>query len=48
MNVGRSGRAYSADIAIGKLPKNYDIKGKQWGVLIVDGTRAMETTLAFD
>jgi DsbC/DsbD-like thiol-disulfide interchange protein len=48
MNVGRSGRAYSADIAIGKLPKNYDIKGKQWGVLIVDGVRAMETTLAFD
>ncbi len=48
MNVGRSGKAYSADIAIGKLPKNYDIKGKQWGVLIVDGARAMETTLAFD
>lgn len=48
INVGRSGKAYSADIAIGKLPKNYDIKGKQWGVLIVDGARAMETTLAFD
>ncbi|MFD1723946.1 protein-disulfide reductase DsbD domain-containing protein [Rhizobium viscosum] len=48
MNVGRNGRAYSADIAIGKLPKNYDIKGKQWGVLIVDGARAMETTLVFD
>ncbi|WP_183745139.1 protein-disulfide reductase DsbD domain-containing protein [Rhizobium sp. BK196] len=48
MNVGRSGRAYSADIAIGKLPNNYDIKGKQWGVLVVDGARAMETTLAFD
>jgi DsbC/DsbD-like thiol-disulfide interchange protein len=48
LNVGRSGRAYSTDIAIGKLPNNYDIKGKQWGVLVVDGARAMETTLAFD
>lgn len=48
LNVARSGRAYSVDIAIGKLPKNYDIRGKQWGVLIIDGTRAMESTLAFD
>ncbi|MBW9056439.1 protein-disulfide reductase DsbD domain-containing protein [Rhizobium mesosinicum] len=48
MNVARSGKAYSADIAIGKLPKNYDIRGKQWGVLIIDGARAMESTLAFD
>jgi DsbC/DsbD-like thiol-disulfide interchange protein len=48
MNVGRNGKAYSADIAIGKLPKNYDIRGKQWDVLVIDGTRAMETKLAFD
>jgi DsbC/DsbD-like thiol-disulfide interchange protein len=48
MNVARSGKAYSTDIAIGKLPKNYDISGKQWRVLIIDGTRAMESTLAFD
>lgn len=48
MNIARSGKAYSADIAIGKLPKNYDIRGKQWRVLIIDGARAMESTLAFD
>ncbi|ENN89081.1 hypothetical protein RHSP_01484 [Rhizobium freirei PRF 81] len=46
-NAKREGTAYSTDIAIGKLPKNYDIKGKTWGVLVVDGDRAMETTLAF-
>jgi DsbC/DsbD-like thiol-disulfide interchange protein len=48
MNVARSGKAYSTDIAIGKLPKNYDTSGKQWRVLIIDGARAMESTLAFD
>lgn len=47
-NAKREGTAYSADIAIAKLPKNYDIKGKTWGVLVVDGDRAMETTLAFE
>lgn len=47
-NAKREGTAYSADITIAKLPKNYDIKGKTWGVLIVDGDRAMETTLAFE
>lgn len=47
-NAVRAGRTYSADIAIGKLPKNYDIRGKQWGVLVIDGTRAMESTLAFE
>ncbi|MGG6896554.1 MULTISPECIES: protein-disulfide reductase DsbD domain-containing protein [Rhizobium] len=45
-NAKREGTAYSTDIAIGKLPKNYDIKGKTWGVLVVDGDRAMETSLA--
>jgi len=44
----REGNAYSADITIGKLPKNYDIKGKTWGILVVDGDRAMETTLALE
>jgi len=47
-NTKREGNAYSADIEIGKLPKNYDIKGKTWGVLAVDGDRAIETTLAFE
>ncbi|MBB3659542.1 DsbC/DsbD-like thiol-disulfide interchange protein [Rhizobium sp. BK650] len=48
VNTARGGKAYATDIAIGKLPKDYDIHGKQWGVLIIDGARAMETTLAFD
>lgn len=33
---------------IGKLPKGYTFAGKRWGVLVVAGDRAMETTLAFD
>ena len=44
----RDGHSFNTDIAIGKLPKNYDIHGKSWGVLVVDGKRAMETTLVFD
>ncbi len=47
-NAKREGTAYSADITIGKLPKNYDTKGKTWGILVVDGDRAMETTLALE
>ncbi|MBY3213544.1 cytochrome C biogenesis protein [Rhizobium laguerreae] len=43
----RDGRTFKVDIAIGKLPKDYDIAGKQWSVLVIDGERAMETTLAF-
>lgn len=44
----RDGHTFDTDIAIGKLPKNYDIHGKSWGILVVDGKRAMETTLAFE
>lgn len=36
------------DIPITRLPANYDPKGKRWGLLVVAGGRAMETTLAFD
>lgn len=43
----RDGRTFKVDISIGKLPKDYDISGKQWSVLVIDGERAMETTLAF-
>ncbi|MBY5784018.1 cytochrome C biogenesis protein [Rhizobium leguminosarum] len=43
----RDGRTFKVDISIGKLPKDYDIAGKQWSVLVIDGERAMETTLAF-
>lgn len=47
-NGKREGANYSADIEISKLPKNYEIKGKSWGILVVDGDRAMETSLAFE
>ena len=47
-NGRRDGKTFTTDITIGKLPKNYDIKGKNWGALVIDGTRAMETTLAFE
>ncbi|NKK66493.1 cytochrome C biogenesis protein [Rhizobium leguminosarum bv. viciae] len=43
----RDGRTFKVDVSIGKLPKDYDIAGKQWSVLVIDGERAMETTLAF-
>jgi DsbC/DsbD-like thiol-disulfide interchange protein len=48
LNAKRDGKTFTTDIAIGKLPKNYDIKGKSWGVLVIDGERAIETTLAFE
>jgi len=35
-------------LPIGKLPKKYVLSGKQWGILVVSGKRAMETALAFD
>ncbi|WP_246085023.1 protein-disulfide reductase DsbD domain-containing protein [Rhizobium glycinendophyticum] len=35
-------------VPIGKLPKGYTMAGKRWGILVVAGDRAMETTLAFD
>lgn len=38
----------SVEVPIAKLPRNYDIKGKHWGLLVVSGDREMETTLAFD
>ncbi|MDL2401058.1 protein-disulfide reductase DsbD domain-containing protein [Rhizobium mayense] len=47
-NAKRDGKTFATEIAIGKLPKNYDVKGKSWGILVVDGERAMETTLAFE
>jgi len=47
-NAKREGAAFSADIEIGKLPKDYDPKGKSWGILVIDGDRAMETTLALE
>jgi DsbC/DsbD-like thiol-disulfide interchange protein len=43
----RDGAALTTKIAIGKLPKNYDISGKSWSALVIDGTRAIESPLAF-
>lgn len=48
VNGRQDGEAYSLDMPVGKLPKNYDIKGKRWGILVIAGNRAMETSLAFD
>jgi DsbC/DsbD-like thiol-disulfide interchange protein len=47
-NGKRDGKTFAADIAIGKLPKSYNIKGKSWGILVIDGEHAIETTLAFE
>ncbi|WJR67850.1 protein-disulfide reductase DsbD family protein [Neorhizobium sp. CSC1952] len=47
-NGHQDGDSYSLDMPVGKLPKNYDIKGKRWGILVIAGNRAMETSLAFE
>ncbi len=39
---------YSLEIPIEKLPKDYEISGKRWGILVLADDRAMETSLAFD
>ncbi|WP_197491899.1 protein-disulfide reductase DsbD domain-containing protein [Rhizobium bangladeshense] len=44
----REGATFRTDVMIGKLPKDYDISGERWRVLVIDGGRAMETALAFD
>lgn len=43
-----SGRELTVAVPIKGLPRNYDIHGKSWGILVKAGGRAMETTLAFD
>lgn len=40
--------SYSLEIPVGKLPKGYDMSGKRWGILVLAGKRAMETSLAFE
>ncbi len=44
----RNGRDVDVTIAIGKLPKTYVVHGKSWGILAVDGNRAMETTVVME
>jgi len=44
----QDGDGYSIDMPVGKLPKGYDMKGKRWGILVLAGSRSMETSLAFE
>lgn len=44
----RDGTSFAATISIGKLPKNYDVRGKTWSALVIDGARAIEAPLAFE
>ena len=44
----QDGEDYALEVPIEKLPKNYDMRGKRWGILVIAGDRAMETSLAFN
>lgn len=44
----REDDSYSLELPVGKLPKDYHMKGKRWGILVLAGKRAMETSLAFE
>ncbi len=44
----RDGHNFTTTLSIGKLPKAYDIHGKTWSALVIDGSRAIETPLAFE
>jgi DsbC/DsbD-like thiol-disulfide interchange protein len=39
---------YVLDMPIGKLPEGYEMRGKRWGILVLAGDRAMETSLPFE
>jgi len=47
-NGHEEGDEYALDIPIEKLPKGYELQGKRWGILVIAGDRAMETSLAFN
>ncbi|MBB3539959.1 MULTISPECIES: protein-disulfide reductase DsbD domain-containing protein [unclassified Rhizobium] len=44
----RDGQSFTTTLSVGKLPKAYDIHGKTWSALVIDGSRAIETPLAFE
>lgn len=48
MATHRDGKSFATTLSVGKLPKGYDVHGKTWSALIIDGTRAMEAPLAFE
>lgn len=47
-NGHKEGDEYTLDIPIETLPKGYELRGKRWGILVIAGDRAMETSLAFN
>ncbi|WP_028747867.1 protein-disulfide reductase DsbD domain-containing protein [Rhizobium mesoamericanum] len=48
MATHRDGNKFATTLSVGKLPKAYDIHGKTWSALVIDGSRAIETPLAFE
>ncbi|MBZ9789465.1 cytochrome C biogenesis protein [Rhizobium sp. 3T7] len=48
MATHRDGNRFTTKLAIGKLPKGYNVHGKTWSALVIDGSRAIETPLAFE
>lgn len=47
--LARSGTSQAdATFVLGELPRNYDLSGKTWRLLVKSGNRSMETTLVFD
>jgi len=44
----RDGKSFATTLSIGKLPKGYNVHGKDWSALVIDGARAIETPLAFE
>jgi DsbC/DsbD-like thiol-disulfide interchange protein len=48
MATHRDGKNFATTLSVGKLPKGYDVHGKTWSALVIDGSRAIETPLAFE
>lgn len=44
----QKGDILKVEMPVPKLPARYDPKGKRWDILVVAGSRAMESSLAFD
>jgi DsbC/DsbD-like thiol-disulfide interchange protein len=44
----RHGTTFATSISVGRLPGNYDARGKTWSVLVIDGESAIESPLAFE
>ena len=44
----QKGDLLTVEMPVPKLPARYDPKGKRWDILVVAGSRAMESSLAFE